>query len=286
MSERPIYFGPEPGLLGVLTRPETPDPAKPAVVLLNAGLLHRVGPNRLHVDVARRLADRGHHVLRFDMSGVGDSGLGDGGLLYIDRSKRDVVEAMDALEAELGSERFVLMGLCTGAFNAFRAALVDDRVVGAVLLDGYAYPTLRSRFEHYRTRVFQLDRWIGYVRRRLGLAGDGGAPGEDLVVFENEVVPRDRFAAELAALIERDVALLMVFTGMGPLAFTYERQMHAAFPEIDLDRTVQVEYHPNADHTFTLPGNRERLMATIENWMSTRWTPASPAAPTTDGGSA
>ena len=88
MIERPLYFGERSNLLGVLTAPAAPHPGSPAVILLNAGLLHRVGPNRLHVDVARRLAEAGFTSLRFDMSGVGDSELpGDGGLLDIERSR-------------------------------------------------------------------------------------------------------------------------------------------------------------------------------------------------------
>ena len=280
MNERAVYFGPDNGLLGILTLPKSLRDDAPAVILLNAGLLHRVGPNRLHVDIARRLAAAGHAVLRFDMSGVGDSELQSGGLLYIERSRQDVVEAIDAISAMVGSQRVVLMGLCTGAFNAFRAALIDDRVAGCVLLDGYAYPTMRSRLRHYRTRVFQLDRWIGYVKRRLGMievAADGR--GEDLVVFENEVVPRDRFERELASLLDRGATLLMIYTRLGPLAFNYERQMHDAFPDIDLDRGATVRYFPQADHTFTLPGNRRLLLEEIESWMRTHHAPST--APST-----
>ena len=70
------------------------------------------------------------------MSGVGDSALLDGHQLDIERSRQDVIEAMNAVNLQSGVERFVLMGLCTGAYNAFRAALVDERVVGCVLMDG------------------------------------------------------------------------------------------------------------------------------------------------------
>ncbi len=266
MNERPVFFGRNRGLLGILTIPAAPATDAPAVILLNAGLLHRVGPNRLYVDLARRLAAQGHPVLRFDMSGVGDSELQEGGLLYIERSQQDVIEAMDALTAMAGSERFILIGLCTGAFNAFRTALRDERVAGCVLLDGYAYPTFKSKLRHYRTRVFQLDRWIGYVSRRLGRGGVVQVAEDDLVVFENEVVPKERFARELEALVDRGVAMLMVYTRLGPLPFNYERQMHEAFPDIELERCVAVRYYADADHTFTLPGNRYRLLDEIEAW--------------------
>jgi pimeloyl-ACP methyl ester carboxylesterase len=272
MNERVVYFGPERNLLGVLTLPAEPRPGAPAVILLNAGLLHRVGPNRLSVDIARRLAARGYPSFRFDMAGVGDSELGESGVLYIERSRQDVVESMETLEEMIGADRFVLMGLCTGAYNAFRAALVDDRVAGCVLMDGYSYPTARSQFEHYRGRVLDLDRWKRYLARRLGQGADTeGAVQGDLVVFENEHVPKERFAAELASLVDRGTHLLLVFTGLGPLRFTYRRQLHDAFPAIDLDRAAVVHFYPDADHTFTLPGHRETLLRHIDAWIDARF---------------
>lgn len=272
MNERVVYFGPERNLLGVLTLPANERPGAPAVVLLNAGLLHRVGPNRLSVDIARRLAARGYPSFRFDMAGVGDSELGEGGVLYIERSRQDVVASMDALDEVIGADRFVVMGLCTGAYNAFRAALVDERVAGCVLMDGYSYPTARSQFEHYRSRVLELERWKRYLARRLGQTGDSdGVVQGDLVVFENEHVPKARFAAELASLVDRGTQLLLVYTGLGPLRYTYRRQLHDAFPKIDLDRAAVVHFYPEADHTFTLPGHRDTLLRHVDAWIEARF---------------
>lgn len=272
MNEQVLFFGHERNLIGVLTAPRATGAGAPAVILLNAGLLHRVGPNRLSVEIARRLAGRGFPGFRFDMSGIGDSRLVGEGLLDIERSRNDVVAAMDAVAAATGAERFVLIGLCTGAYNAFRAALVDQRVAGGVLMDGYAYPTMRSQFEHYRGRLLDVDRWKRYIGRRLGRGQHvESAVGGELVVFENEVVPKKRFAAELATLVRRRTELLMIYTGLGPLRFTYPHQLHDAFPEIDLDRSVVVRFYPEADHTFTLPGHRERLLDDIETWMASRF---------------
>lgn len=265
MRERPITFGSTATLLGIVTTPAEPRVDLPGVLLLNAGLLHRVGPNRLNVELARSLADRGFTSLRFDMAGIGDSELATGSVLDIERSRQDVVEAMDGLAASDGLERFVLIGLCTGAYNAFRAALVDERVIGAVLIDGYSYPTLRSRVRHYGRRVWQLRRWGNFLARRFARAGELGTDS-DLVVFENEEVSRGRFEAELTALVGRDVRLFMVYTEMGPLAYNYERQLADAFPAIDMTN-VEIVYYTSTDHTFTLPGNRARFINDVGAWL-------------------
>src|SRR5690606_5770247 len=76
MNERALRFGDGERLGGVLALPdETLAADAPCIILLTAGLLHRPGPYRAYVDLARRLADAGYPVLRFDLSGIGESGI-------------------------------------------------------------------------------------------------------------------------------------------------------------------------------------------------------------------
>ncbi|HEY5972738.1 MAG TPA: hypothetical protein VIT22_12400, partial [Pseudoxanthomonas sp.] len=71
------------------------------VVLLNAGLIHRVGPFRLYVRLARELAESGFDVLRFDLPGIGDGQPGS-------HASNDsfIAEALDAAQAATGSRDF------------------------------------------------------------------------------------------------------------------------------------------------------------------------------------
>src|SRR4051794_21796423 len=60
-------------LLGVLSEPAAGRPAADTcLVLLNAGALRRVGPNRIWLELARRWAARGLTVLRIDVARLGD----------------------------------------------------------------------------------------------------------------------------------------------------------------------------------------------------------------------
>ena len=78
MNEMVVSIGTNDALVGVYTAPacetsrDTPGDA-PTVILLNAGVVHRSGPFRLHVEVARRLASLGYPCFRFDLAYLGDS---------------------------------------------------------------------------------------------------------------------------------------------------------------------------------------------------------------------
>ena len=76
MKERATLIGDGKSLVAITTEPPreaaVDDPT--GIVLVSAGLVHRVGPNRLYVRLARRLAATGCPVLRFDLSGSATAG--------------------------------------------------------------------------------------------------------------------------------------------------------------------------------------------------------------------
>ena len=136
MREEALRFGLSGPLVGILTRPAPDaDPAMPTVVLLDAGRTHRVGPNRLYVSIARRLAAEGFTVCRFDFSGVGDSPARSGVQPLSAVVQDEIAEAMDHLHGCTGSRRFVLMGFCSGGSNAFIKACHDTRVSGVLAIN-------------------------------------------------------------------------------------------------------------------------------------------------------
>ena len=76
MREQVVMVGDELPLVGVLSEPEVDNNPTPrvAVILLNSGVIHRVGSCRLSVTLARSLCEKaGLTTFRFDFSGIGDS---------------------------------------------------------------------------------------------------------------------------------------------------------------------------------------------------------------------
>jgi alpha-beta hydrolase superfamily lysophospholipase len=126
-------------LFGILTEP-TGDRADLCAVLLNAGALTHAGPNRMWVEAARRWAQQGVPSLRLDLEGIGESdgdetAYTDVGAFYTEALVPQVLAALDDLARRGLPQRFVLLGLCSGAYWAFHAALRDERVAAAYLVN-------------------------------------------------------------------------------------------------------------------------------------------------------
>ncbi|MGI8506812.1 MAG: hypothetical protein ACR2MK_08430 [Solirubrobacteraceae bacterium] len=127
-------------LSGILVQPPAGRHQGLCAVLLNAGAVRRIGPSRMWVEAARRWAREGVATLRLDVEGIGDADgdetpyLDDGGL-YVEALVPQVLRSLDFLEEQSVGGRFLLGGLCAGAYWAFHAALGDDRVCAAVMMN-------------------------------------------------------------------------------------------------------------------------------------------------------
>lgn len=284
--ERAHTFGDDAGLFGVVTTPETPRPDAPAVVLLNAGLVHRIGPFRMHVELARRLAKAGFFVLRLDQSALGDSLPRRGGLGYEERAVIDARQAMDFLEQRYERSRFVVAGLCAGAMNAHRVAVSDPRVVAGCLLDGYAYRTPSFWRHRLLTAAAQPKMWPSALRRAKQLlagnlpsrtsdsadsvraANAAEGPGDDAAaIFAQDWPPREDVRRELEQTLARGTKLLFVYTG-GWSDYVHPTQFDEMFPGLVGRERVTVRFFPDADHTYLLLAHRASMFSEVETFVA------------------
>jgi pimeloyl-ACP methyl ester carboxylesterase len=277
MRERALAFGKSARLVGVLAEPVPSATADlPAVLMLNPGILHRVGAGRLHVRLARALAAVGFRSLRFDLSGIGDSEPRRDSLPHEHSGTVEVREAMDHLAATTGAGRFVLLGLCSGADLAFETARTDDRVVGLVLLDGWSYRTWRFWLRHYGQRLMRPAVWrnsmVVRMNRLLGRVRGAAEPREGLVIpLGRGLPPKRRMEMDLQMLVSRGVQLYCLYTGSQHRYFNYRRQLHDAFPAVRFGNQLYVEYLPDATHILTALSHQVFVLGSIVEWVSTRF---------------
>ena len=275
MREQICNFGANNGLFGILTSPD--DDARladaPVAIILNAGIVHRVGPFRMHVDIARQLAANGFSTLRMDLSGLGDSAPRTGKLKSVERAKLDVQDAMNYLTQNEGATQFVLVGLCSGAYNAHQVAAKDHRVVGAVFLDGLVFRTLGYFFRD-KLKYLRLRFWRNAIKRRLSLDQNPSDEAAGNALAESEFFTGNLSQAsvtkDLNQMMQRAVQLLFLYTdGYDDICGRSQfKEMYGLQPD---DAQLQVDYYPKSEHTFRLIENRKAACDRIANWFATRF---------------
>lgn len=275
MTEKAVLVGETRSLVGILTEPQAAaPPSSPAIILLNAGLVHRVGPNRLYVKIARRLASAGFVVLRFDLSGIGDSKPRTGGLPFEDGVVRDVRDAMDFLTGTRRAGPFILMGLCAGADRALRIACGDERVTGLALMDPYALPTPDYYFYRYVRRLFNLQSWRRFItgNSRLwnilrGVAERALRPrGAETSNAGGAASSKERIIAGLRTLARRRVEMFFIYSGDGPAYYNYRVRLKPDMDALDFDGKLSLSLLEDSDHTFTLLESQEWLVDRVHDW--------------------
>lgn len=263
-------FGPAQGLLGVLSEP-SPGSAKagaPAVLMANVGVNHRVGPNRLWVELSRRLASAGIPSLRFDLSGMGDSLPRLDNADEIERGRADITDAMDALEGRGIATHFVLIALCSGVDPAHVVARDDPRVTAAAFIDGYAHRTAGWYLRQHTVRYFEPRRWRLMFKRVMSRLRDGPPRQGSRQIFTRQYPDAATLERDYGRMLERHAGLLFVFTGGTALQYNYPDQFFDMFQR-DFRQRVQVEFLPRADHVFFNGIERERLLKRLVGWIPT-----------------
>ena len=275
MKEEAILLGQNKSLVGVYTPAvpkDTHTGSKVAIIFLNAGLIHHVGPHCLHVRLARLLASRGVSALRFDLSGIGDSPVRQDKLPARQVVINEPREVMDDL-VRRGYDSFILFGICSGAKNAVQAASGDPRVRGLVLVNpgvdnpdvilqatsqlymrrslwnARAWLNLFTGRVNYKALVYTL---IGSVRQKLS----GNRPS-------NEKLP-DLIRQGLEPVMSQGTRLLVLLSDRHAQLF---KLFGNELQDLLHSRDLQLEVFPEADHLFTLLEKQEFLVEHVCLWV-------------------
>ncbi len=274
ISEQAVLMGSRNALVGILARAAVEPAGRPAIVILNTGIIHRVGYHRMSVSMSRALATAGYSVLRFDFSGIGDSDPRDDGLPPLESSMADIRDALDWLERDHLASRVILIGLCSGADHAVLYGHTDARVVGLVLMDP-SIPTTARHYLHYiALRLMEVRSWFRVLTGRSRLIRMSMRLA--LYIVRLEWKSRPKPAANLASRqtieqyyrnsVDRGIAMLAVFTQESTRQ-TYREQMLDALPNVPFGDRLQLEFFPGSDHTFSIEADRAKLTRLILEWV-------------------
>ncbi|KAA3628663.1 MAG: hypothetical protein DWQ09_07435 [Proteobacteria bacterium] len=289
-------------LVGILESPIAP--RKDAVVLLlSPGIKMRVGPNQLYHTLSRIFTDQGFCVLRFDFSGLGDSGgeiheqrvlkiynaIQDG--CYVD----DTVAAIDWIESRLHCSRIIAAGLCGGAITGLLTAVEDRRIEGLVSLgmpvsfeggeqDYWRFVTdaeLKGLEKRYFGNLRRFNSWIRFLTFRSDyriifkmlyhylreITGPKPLPKHE-PAREKPSNVNPKFLPAFQHMASQRHPILLIFGGQDRWTFEFTEKFQEPNREVlsqyaDVYNVVVV---PHANHILSSPAARGKLIKTIGTW--------------------
>ncbi|MFT3929898.1 MAG: alpha/beta fold hydrolase [Spongiibacteraceae bacterium] len=296
LSEHCYEFGQQRHLFGIMTEPKNQSPHSRdlAVVMLNSGSVHHVGPNRLYVGLTRKLAARGYPCLRFDLQGLGDSTLIHSGVenhSYPKSALNDTADALRFLKTELGYKHFILAGLCSGAHAAFHAAvgLPEFDISSAMLInpltfryvDGMSLSTSHFQdVEYYKKSARSLKSWMKLLRGQVDLkhlAGLGIAQ-ITMKLASLQQAFNERFAVRKAPELAQELLQLnaqqrsmSLIVAEGDPGYNLLKS-GARYTSTRLIKQGRIHLHfiAKANHTFSSRKPREELIEVICDEVSAR----------------
>jgi pimeloyl-ACP methyl ester carboxylesterase len=274
-TEQAVLLGESRSLVGIVTRPRASYRSDaPAIVILNTGIVHRVGHHRMYVTLSRMLAKTGRMVVRFDFSGIGDSKPRKNRLPALMASLAEIKEVLDSVQNSHQVSQVILVGLCSGADHAVLYAHTDPRVVGLVLMDPTMPPTARYYFHYLKQRLRNLRNWVSLLSGRSGLLRLMSAhllsnvrPPSDLKDLNLQNLQFSPYLGKCyRAAAARNIKMLSVFTSVSA-RHTYEKQILDAFPGAASHSALRLEFFRHSDHLFSAETERRRLYRVITDWL-------------------
>jgi len=289
MREHAVLIKGRTPLVGIVTEPDHParDAKRPGVVLLNSGLIHRVGPNRLYVLLARRLGAMGLTTLRFDLSAIGDSPQRRDTVPFHASSIEETMAALDFMREQWGIQSFVLGGICTGAVVTFRTALQNPDIKALIMINAQGLIRNRSaQVEESLSDRAGMRYYMAAALRRRGswtrlLTGQADyraiaqACGQRL----KDLLSTDSVAAapEQQEIIEgmdrllgdgRQILLLYSDSdaGLDELAVIYGKEM---LQRLKRTKGISFSVIAQADHMFTALDRQEEFLDLTLGWIRT-----------------
>lgn len=321
MHQKPVTFDNRKGLrlVGILETPTHPPRHDVGVILLSPGVKMRLGPQGLYRCVSNELVRLGLPVLRFDFHGLGDSeGVVDEEFLRdfynhveVGRYVEDTIDAMDWMEANHGTRRFILAGLCGGAITGLFAGARDKRVAGLLALGITTTLSSRAADQARYMSSGQLDRLQqGYIRKllkpsawirlltfksdyrvlwrivtRMWRRSSSSAPASAAAAAaEAQDNSNPLFPSAFFEMLGSRRPMLLVFGGADRLKWEFDEKFVARYRErlAQAPDTYTVHTIEQANHVFTFSGWQQEMLEQSRRWLSRHFSDAVDAAASAD----
>jgi uncharacterized protein len=265
-------------LVGIVHRPAAPTARRIGVLIVVGGPQYRVGSHRQFLLMARRIAEAGYPVLRFDYRGMGDA-TGDGRTFQ--SVDEDIAAAIKVLcEQQPTIRGVVALGLCDGASAALMYCRNRRGAAALVLINPWVRTqegAARAIVRHYYVRrLLERSFWHKLIARELAplqalrdvlsLARQARR-GEDKGPESSS-----SFVACMgqgAASFKGPVLLLLSGRDLTAREFEDLCRQSAQWKHWVSSRSVTRVNFPDADHTFSAAASLRAACDRIVQWLDT-----------------
>jgi len=294
LTERPVFFGSETPLFGIVTEPRQGEKRRRGVILLNAGADYHISANGMHVELAREWASRGYVVLRMDLAGLGDSATRAGrpdNEVFPPAALDDIRSAIDFLRSRYGATDMTLYGLCSGAYHALRAAAAGAPVNRILMVNpqnyfwepGTTLDDLQPADIVYNPKLYRRKFLSGDAWKRL-LSGQVDVWRVAKIFFNRPLMAvqsklrdlarrlrirlRNDLGRELEEICKRGVRIVFVFTRGEPGIDLLKIEAGSSVKR--LGESCRIHIIVGADHIFSQSGPRSMLKTILSNELFAR----------------
>ncbi|MBK8618747.1 MAG: alpha/beta hydrolase [Anaerolineales bacterium] len=290
-------------LFGIFSQPLLRDgERKPTILLLNAGSVHRIGPNRNYIYITRQLLSMGFRVMRMDFLGLGDSvhpNPAKENDPYLPEALENIRDAIQYLKDTFGVQEIIPMGLCSGAYASFQTALhLDDDSIQEIIpvnpltfhwREGMSLDASPAEYYMdwgaYRQSMWKKDRWkqllrgeknIKHILKTLPMVLE-----LKIIAVFKPLVNRLRrlmgardvedLALDLELISKKGVAIRFFISESDP---GYQLLIEGAGKTVKKlmeKKVVEVSFIPKANHNFSSHLGRSRLLAQVGQYFSSRY---------------
>lgn len=255
----------------------------PKIILLNAGATHRVSSNRLYVKLSRQLSGSGFETYRVDLPGLGDSVINERRLEhneYSDTSHQAIESIIDSIKLHYPDSQFIVMGLCSGAYFSFQAALrtIKDNIIESILINPLVFywdDSIKSankatqnfyEWNDLRIAILRLSSWKKVLSFKINVISALMIFLKRLVVkiksisrvmvdccLPGKLKNRDGdLDSDLKKIINKPIRLTFILSKDDPGFDLLMTNASINAPTMVKNKEVEVHFIDNADHTFSM----------------------------------
>lgn len=290
----------ESHLFGVLCENvDVPRSKRPLVVLSNAGSVHNIGPNNSYVDLSLRLAEAGIPTLRVDLENVGESvviSAENENHPYPQAARENLAEILTHCRENLGCERFILAGLCSGSHNSFHAALSLQgfNIAEIVFINPLTFywrlqtsrdfldPAIVERAaKHYQYALRDDTRWrrlltgqVDYVRLVRFIFRYCQISVENVLARILELLrlkPQSQLAIDLRRLERSEIYITFIFSARDPGRMLLSRDAARTVASLSSGQKLSMYIIDEADHTFSVSEYRKDFIERLTTHLCHRY---------------